>query len=121
MNKIKKGAAYACCLSVLICGGFGGMKQAHAFVDDRIYGYEDYEMQNALIDRESALQLYDDDDFATERRSHYLFEQSGGRKLGAEYKYFESDRLKLTHDYGGDVVDGRVESFHTILRLSLSF
>ena len=38
-----------------------------------------------------------------------------------ELKYFESDRLKLTHDYGGDVADGRVESFHTMLRLKLSF
>ncbi len=115
-----KSMALGCCAAVIVFGGMGRIESAHAFIYEE-HMTQGYMQQEQFIDEESNLQLYDEDEFGTYKGSYNLFEQSGERRLGAELKYFESDRLKLTHDYGGDVADGRVESFHTMLRLKLSF
>lgn len=65
--------------------------------------------------------FYDKYDFQYNKRSHNLFEQSGGRDIDARIQYFKSDRLQITNDYGGKFVNGSTDSFHTMLRMTLSF
>lgn len=87
-----------------------------------------YEIQNNDIcydilfcNNQNSMQLYERRDKHSSKNSVTLFEQSGGREFGAQFQYFKSERVKITHDYSGKFMGESAEEFRTMLRLSLSF
>lgn len=85
---------------------------------DTKYDAPNYE-HNITDDR--LIHVYKHQDSQHRYDSHRHFEQSGRRTIETRMKYFESDRVQISHDYGSKFSESSNPSFHSMLRFSLKF
>jgi len=78
-------------------------------------------LQQDQFAQKQKIQLYEKRSFHYDRHSHHLFEQSGERQIEARIRYFENERMQISHDYGANFTDSGAESVRAMMRMTFKF
>lgn len=118
--KIRKAMAFAAIFAALLSHAKNNVQAAQISAFDA-YGYAPSVNTELQSESDKMVHLYERHDTQYQKNGYHLFERAGRRTIEARIRYFESDRVQITHDYGSNFTNGTPDSFHSMLRFSLNF